>query len=302
MELSEKEQKTYNTKLNNLYYYSNVFNNEDNSKNNINSLEKRETFNKYFFDKISFLKKEILFYKNAIKEIKEELLKRFASFSLSEEEINLLSEDIISVIPIYDENLNKTQNEIVFEALSSFLDDGLYKKLQISDKDAYLEGIKKIKEFERKILKYEFSIELLEEELLKVKPIEIKNGFYLFENLNDHLLLSNIFEEKEGINSYNSIFIGKETNNKNSVYNIVPELTYDPNLEQKTFIATNGKGGRYGGLFKKEIIASCKEEALLKLNKWAEENNEYSWSIYRMTMSCSMGFINIYEKKDQAIK
>lgn len=318
-ELSEKELKTYNIKLKNSYYYDNSFDNEDNSFNLINSLEKREALYSYFFSKIDFLKKELNFLEIIEKEIKKKLINKFGSYSLSEEAISVLNNDILSLIPIYDEDLSKTQNEIVFEALSYDLENKLYNQLKITDKDDYETGIKTLKKIEQEKLKYSLSIELLEEELLKVKPIEIKNGFYLFENLNDyHLLSTSIFKEEEsGINCYNSIFIGENqldkllnesenqlfnSKNLNSVANIIPELEYDSNLEQKKFIAINGMGGRKGGLFEKEIIASCKEEALLKLNKWAKENKSRSWSIYKMTQPCSSGLINIYEEQDKTIR
>lgn len=301
-DLSEKELKTYNIKLNNSYYYDNSFDNEDNSFNLINSLEKREALYSYFFSKIDFLKKELIFLEITEKEIKNKLINKFGSYSLSEEEISILNNDIYSLIPIYDEDLSKTQKEIVFEALSCNFEN----KLKITDKDDYETGIKTLKRIEQEKLKYSCSIELLEEELLKVKPIEIKNDFYLFENLNDyHLLSTSIFKEEEsGINCYNSIFIGEKFNSKNlnSVANIIPELEYESTLEQKNFIAINGIGDRKGGLFKKQIMASCKEEALLKLNKWAKENKSRAWSIYKMTQPCSSGLINIYEEEEKIIR
>lgn len=275
MELTKKEQELYNTKLNNYFFIEDLFDlNYSNDSYKTFSLKERQTMYEYLIDKKSYLEKEITLFKKNLNNLKNKIKKELdlENFDLDEIEISLLDNNK------FDLNKKTTDNS---------LDRISY--LMLSKQDLYIKFISFKKDIEKKIYHNLINIKFISDNLKEFKPIEIKNGFYLFEDLGTWLSVKDPL-----VTHFNSIFIGNKEN-------LIPDLSYDSNLEQKIYKVFNGKGGRKGGLFSKEVLASCPEEALLKLNKWALENEDKSWSIFKITSNYDFLKIEL-ENKEELIK
>jgi hypothetical protein len=273
-ELTEEEQIAYEKKKSNYFYCSDyIFE----IKRNSYSLEERKTIFNYLTLKIENLKIKLNLKELYLKNIYSDLEKRNLTLDYSK---NLSEEKLTE------------KNTINLD----FFDKFYY--LKISDKDFLKEAIIHINKTTKDIVYTNKKIKKIEEERELFKDIEIKDGYYLIPNYDIWLSL-----EDKNINVFNSIFLGENidsTNNLNDMVGVIPSnKTIGDN---KIFIAKNGKGGYKGGLFKKEIEATSKEEALFKLNEWAKREDSKSWSLFRMTQLCSGGFIRIYEKKEEIIK